>query len=267
VIERSSSAEDARISTRRRSRRVWAMSCLGFVLAGALAAGSLQVKISSPVEGADVQLETMVKGRVSDASAQVYVLVRPSKSSEWWVQQSPAPVNRDGSWQTLCYFGTASVGIGEDFHIVAIVTDHRLSEGQVLPEIPRGAMRSDVITVRRAERGSNAVQIQIAAPKQGAEVAGKAVIEGTVSDPKASIYVLVHPLQADGWWVQSIPAPANRDGSWRTLCYFGDAAAGLGEHFQIIAIATGRTLKEFDRLNEVPRDAAHSEVVTVKRAQ
>jgi len=111
------------------------------------------------------------------------------------------------------------------------------------------------------------ISIQIESPATGTEVAMETVVKGRVSDPKANVFVLVHPLRAKPWWVQRIPAPANRDGSWQTLCYFGDATAGLDEEFQIVAIVSPRKLKERQTLNEVPKDVVRSEVVTVKRTR
>jgi hypothetical protein len=132
------------------SRRILEMSILAFLLAaGASAAQRLQVAIESPAQGADVRLETVVKGRVSDPGAKVYVLVQPLRVGTWWVQRLPAPSNRDGSWQTLCYFGTVDAGVGEEFQIIAIVSRRKLKEGQRLTEIPKDAVHSDVVTVKR----------------------------------------------------------------------------------------------------------------------
>jgi hypothetical protein len=111
------------------------------------------------------------------------------------------------------------------------------------------------------------VTVKITAPEQAAEVVRETIVAGTVSDPKARVYVLVHPLRVKPWWVQRVPAPANNDGSWQTLCYFGEAGRGLNEQYQIIAIVTDRTFSEGDQLDDVPSDVAHSEVVTVKRTQ
>lgn len=109
----------------------------------------IKVQIESPQQNAEVGLTEIVKGKVSNPKVKVYVLVHPLLTNLWWVQRIPSPPNQDGSWQTLCYFGTETEGIGESFEIAAIVTRNRLEEGQTLTELPKDVVRSDIITVRR----------------------------------------------------------------------------------------------------------------------
>jgi len=112
------------------------------------------------------------------------------------------------------------------------------------------------------------VQIQIESPQQNAEVTLTEIVKGKVSDPKMPIYVLVHPMSTNLWWVQNLPAPPNQDGSWQTLCYFGTENEGIGEYFEVVAIATGRTsrrLRAGQTLEELPKDVTRSDIVTVRR--
>ncbi len=110
----------------------------------------VRIQIESPQQNAEVGLTEIVNGKVSNPKAQVYVLVHPLLTNLWWVQRIPSPPNQDGTWQTLCYFGTETKGIGESFEIAAIVTKDKLEEGQMLPELPKDVVRSDIVTVRRA---------------------------------------------------------------------------------------------------------------------
>ena len=109
------------------------------------------------------------------------------------------------------------------------------------------------------------VQIQIESPKQNAEVAMEDTVRGKVSDSRVPVYVLVHPLKTNQWWVQRMPSPANQDGSWRTTCFFGTETQGAGEEFEVLALATTEKLKEGQVLKELPKCGARSDIVTVKR--
>ncbi|HEX3553489.1 MAG TPA: hypothetical protein VIA62_09700 [Thermoanaerobaculia bacterium] len=112
-------------------------------------AASVQIEITSPVEGADVGREETVSGSASDSNLSVYVLIRPVRSSTWWVERPPAPTNRNGSWKTDCYFGTPSKGVGEAFEVIAIVTEQKLKEGDQIDELPTYIARSETVTVHR----------------------------------------------------------------------------------------------------------------------
>jgi hypothetical protein len=128
------------------------MACLVGMAATQAWAASPRVDIQSPKANQEVGVETMVTGKVSDPQARVYVLVRPLKTRYWWVQRMPAPPSSDGTWQTLCYFGTPTEGGGEPYEIIAIASKKRLSlkEGQKLEDTPEQGVSSDVVTVKRA---------------------------------------------------------------------------------------------------------------------
>ena len=112
-------------------------------------------------------------------------------------------------------------------------------------------------------------QVRIESPQPAAGVGLSEIVRGKVTnlDRKASVYVLVHPLSMNLWWVQRLPSPPNADGSWQTQCYFGTEKEGMGESFELVAIAATSRLKEGQTLGEFPRDVARSDVVTVKRVR
>jgi hypothetical protein len=93
----------------------------------------------------------MIKGRVSNPQWSVYVFVRPMNGSIWHVQKLPSPPNQEGRWQSMCFFGSATRGVGEFFEVVAIFPEARqlFREGQELNNLPDGYPRSSLITVRR----------------------------------------------------------------------------------------------------------------------
>jgi hypothetical protein len=116
-------------------------------------AAALKVEIQSPKKDEEVGVETMVTGKVSDPSSRVYVLIRPLRRREWWVQRMPAPPSREGEWETYCYFGTDTEGGGEPYEIIAIASKARLDlkEGQKLDDVPDQGVHSDIVRVRRKQ--------------------------------------------------------------------------------------------------------------------
>jgi hypothetical protein len=123
--------------------------CLVLLLSSDGTSQNIEIKFISLQEAAEVGQKEMVQGTVSDQEEQVYVLVYPMEARKWWVQPLASPANNDGSWATLCYFGTETEGIGEYFQVVALVADEKLEEGQILDSLPVDKGRSDIITVKR----------------------------------------------------------------------------------------------------------------------
>jgi len=118
-------------------------------------------------------------------------------------------------------------------------------------------------------------RIDDAAPQPGQipQVGRQVIVEGTISDPKVNVCVLVHPITADTWWVQNLPSPPGtideQTWRWRTMALCGTEELGLNEEFEIVAVAEsqravcqlGKTFKMPDFPQELPR----SEIITVKR--
>ncbi len=111
------------------------------------------------------------------------------------------------------------------------------------------------------------VQIKIESPQQSSEVSLESTVRGTVSDPKVRVYVLVHPLKTNQWWVQRSPSPTNQDGSWRTSCFLGTETEGMNEEFELLALATTESLTEGQIFKELPQCGKRSDIVTVKRTR
>jgi len=112
-------------------------------------------------------------------------------------------------------------------------------------------------------------QIDIITPVDNAELEGiEHLVRGKVTNySKGNVFVLVHPLRANLFWVQRLPSSINQDGSWQTLCFLGTETQGAGEYFELIAIITNDTLNEGDTLSAIPTDVIKSSVITVKRTQ
>src|SRR4051812_11889047 len=77
--------------------------------------------------------------------------------------------------------------------------------------------------------------LTILKPNQGERVNEIGVVEGKTSKVDWPVFVLVHPMETREWWVQPLPSPTNRDGSWRASTYFG-TPDDKGKRFELIAI-------------------------------
>lgn len=118
------------------------------------------------------------------------------------------------------------------------------------------------------------VTVQLMAPSEGSVVARRTPVQGRVAPSVAEIYVLVHPLSSDVWWVQNTPLVGN-DGRWQTEAYFGTDTKGVGELFEVVALATdeaaplrllrGTRLATGQQVRSVSPNFAKSDVVVVRR--
>lgn len=84
--------------------------------------------------------------------------------------------------------------------------------------------------------GDNALTITIAEPRDGGEVAWKAVVRGSISNGEAEVWVMVHPVETDQCWPN--PSRTEPDGKWQTVVQCGRSKKlDSGQHFEIMAIA------------------------------
>ena len=111
----------------------------------------VQVTIEYPKQDAEVGFRDIVKGKVSKPDVNIYLLLHPLATNIFWVQKLPSAINEDGSWSTICYFGTETLGLAEHFELVAIVTDYKLLAGQKLRTLPQRGIKSNIVTVRRTK--------------------------------------------------------------------------------------------------------------------
>lgn len=80
-------------------------------------------------------------------------------------------------------------------------------------------------------------QVSIVSPAEGSRVCVRTAVSGSVSDSSLQVYVLIHPMATNRFWVQPIPN-MNPDGRWESYCYFGESNRGIGEPFEIIAVTS-----------------------------
>jgi hypothetical protein len=116
---------------------------------------------------------------------------------------------------------------------------------------------------------SQAVEITITRPENNAEVGHQELVQGNVSlVTRNNVYVLLHPLACDLWFVQNPPSVINADGTWQTLCYFGMENQGVGEYFELVAIVINSQLNAGQTMKRLPNNViARSRTVTVRRTR
>lgn len=92
--------------------------------------------------------------------------------------------------------------------------------------------------------------INIISPTEGSRVCMRTLVRGTISNPNLQVFVLIHPMATDRFWVEPIPN-MRPDGRWEAYCYFGKPNEGIGNPFEIIAIAS-ENRRLFEEGDELP---------------
>lgn len=118
------------------------------------------------------------------------------------------------------------------------------------------------------------VRVVIEQPKDGVEVGQRGLVAGKTEPALGAIYVLVRPRSKNTWWVQDLPR-VDGDGNWSVNAYFGTTDIGVGENFDIIAVATnenpltqalrGVNLSVGQQISTSVPSLAKSNIVVVKR--
>ncbi|MEW6571971.1 MAG: hypothetical protein AB1390_12535 [Nitrospirota bacterium] len=114
------------------------------------AAQNEYIAIKSPSDGASVPERPIVEGKVKNNSAQVWVIVHPMETSDYWVQPS-VTVRKEGRWRVQVYIGRpGNIDVGKHFEIMAVaIPEETLREGKVLETWPKAQSQSEVIEVIR----------------------------------------------------------------------------------------------------------------------
>jgi len=116
-----------------------------------------------------------------------------------------------------------------------------------------------------APSGKLTTELQISKPGSGS-VNWRPIVEGRVADPKADVWVIVHPLGLSSYWVEP-PVTVLKDGTWQVQVYIGRAGdIDKDKEFEIMAIANPtQSLAEGQVLSEWPSAKWRSDVVRVVR--
>ncbi len=110
------------------------------------------------------------------------------------------------------------------------------------------------------------LNLHITAPPDKVQVPERPFVEGTVADPNAKVWVIVHPMEVSDYWVQP-SITVKRDGTWKVKIYIGrPGRIDVGKQFEIMAIANPKVrLKEGSILKEWPESQWKSQVIEVIR--
>lgn len=108
--------------------------------------------------------------------------------------------------------------------------------------------------------------IAIAKPCNEARVSWRTIVKGKVSNPKSTVWVVIHPLEVNERWVQP-KVDVSSDGTWQVFAYFGrDGSEDAGKPYEIMAVVNPKSpLKEADKPPDWPAAEAKSDIVRVTR--
>jgi len=128
-----------------------AMALVAMLLGGAEGVHAADIEVTTPRPQTAVTGRPRVEGRVSDAKAQVFVIVNPVDTPDQFWVQPPAIVQPDGTWRAIVYIGRpGSVDVGKRFELRAVANPKdTLKEAQVLSRWPDADASSSVIEVQR----------------------------------------------------------------------------------------------------------------------
>lgn len=110
------------------------------------------------------------------------------------------------------------------------------------------------------------LHINITAPPDKTQVPERPFLEGTVSDAKAKVWVIVHPMEVSTYWVQP-SVTVKEDGTWKVKIYIErTGTVDVDKQFEIMAVANPtEKLKEGDILGGWPEAQGKSQVIEVTR--
>jgi len=114
--------------------------------------------------------------------------------------------------------------------------------------------------------GGQQLNLNILKPPDKTKVPERPFVEGTVSDPNANVWVVVHPMAVSDYWVQPKPT-VKREGAWRVKVYIGrPGTIDIGEEYEIQAFANPKgNLREGLKLPGWPDADGKSQIIDVTR--
>lgn len=121
------------------------------VLAGDRAEVSrMSLEIVNPINADSVEWRTKVTGRALQSFSEVWVVVRPLETRNFWVQPKTT-MHANGDWETVIYLGgKGNSHVGKVFDLRAIANPvDSLKEGLVFPGWPRAEVKSEIVRVAR----------------------------------------------------------------------------------------------------------------------
>jgi hypothetical protein len=106
--------------------------------------------IFQPSNGDIVPLRPIIDGQVRDSNSEVWLIVRPVGSTNYWVQPK-AEVKSTGKWTAQIYIGREGTeDIGNSYEIRAVANPEiSFKRGDILKSWPSAKYKSDVIKLTR----------------------------------------------------------------------------------------------------------------------
>lgn len=116
-----------------------------------------------------------------------------------------------------------------------------------------------------ASGAQNTLEVKLSTPANGAVVAHRHDVSGTVSDPGVKVYLVIHPMATSGYWVQP-DISSNTKGEWTTEAYFGKSeSVDSGKRFEVRAFAGVTAKISVGERSDWPTATASSELIIVNR--
>jgi len=118
----------------------------------------------------------------------------------------------------------------------------------------------------KVDRQIAEVSLRITEPQEGSAVERRVTVRGEGLNAHEAIWVVVHPTETFGYWVQ--PKPTIHDsGSWKVKIYIGrQGTIDVGKEFEIMAFSNpSDPLREGLQLPYWPEAGAQSQVIEVIR--
>lgn len=146
--------------------------------------------------------------------------------------------------------------------------------GNMLTEIPETKEECQTLLTRikfwqqekLKELEALEAMISITEPKDGDSVPERPYVKGTVTDPNAKVWVIVHPMEVSDYWVQP-SLTVKGDGTWKAKIFIGrPGRIDVGKQFEIMAVANPKVrLSEGKVLSGWPEAQWKSQVIEVTR--
>ena len=114
------------------------------------AAEGPSISITDPEDRATVSMRPQVSGQVTGEVASVWVVVHPTGTDGYWVQQSVRDI-QDGKWSTRIYIGRpGAIDVDKEYEVRAVADpEEQLEEGAELKGWPKARAVSAPLRLKR----------------------------------------------------------------------------------------------------------------------
>ena len=96
-----------------------------------------------------------------DEKSNIYLIVYPVNSGQFWVQKRPIIFDKEGTWEAEVFFGTKDFGAEEDYKLYAILTDEPVEEG-LIEKLPSHLAMAKVGVYRSSDVKINNPNVEVA---------------------------------------------------------------------------------------------------------